>query len=158
MQRLAEVYQVVGRLDDAESALRTMLREAEDEDDLRLAQIARLELMRSKLFGGPDPITLHSIHEETGRALDMFRQPPDEAGLALAYYVRAYVHFRTAEMQKLEQAARHALVHADRSARLREAMAARMLVAWAVAGGRLRFRRRFALAISSSRSRIASTR
>ena len=41
MQRLAEAYQVVGRLDDAESALTTMLREAEDEDDLRLAQIAR---------------------------------------------------------------------------------------------------------------------
>src|SRR5215207_2570789 len=35
----------------------------------------------------------------------------------------------------MERAARRALVHADRSARLREAMAARMLVAWAVAGG-----------------------
>jgi DNA-binding SARP family transcriptional activator len=135
MQRLAEAYQVVGRLDDAESALTTMLREAEDEDDLRLAQIARLELMRSKLFSGPDPITLRSIHEETGRALDVFRDPPDEAGLALAYYVRAYVHFRAAEMQEMERAARRALVHADRSARLREAMAARILVAWAVSSG-----------------------
>ena len=134
MQRLAEAYQVVGRLSDAESALTTMLREAEDEDDLRLAQIARLELMRSKLFSGPDPIKLHSIHEETGRALDAFREPPDEAGLALAYYVRAYVHFRAAEMHEMEQAARQALAHADRSARLREAMAARM--PRSVGGGR----------------------
>jgi DNA-binding SARP family transcriptional activator len=135
MQRLAEAYQVVGRLDDAESALTTMLREAEDEGDLRLAQIARLELMRLKLFGGPDPITLRSIHEETDRALDMFRQPSDEPGLALAHFVRAYVHFRSAQMREMEQAARRALVHADRSARLREAMATRILVAWAVAGG-----------------------
>jgi DNA-binding SARP family transcriptional activator/tetratricopeptide (TPR) repeat protein len=135
MQRLAEAYQVVGRLDDAESALTTMLREAEDEDDLRLAQIARLELMRSKLFSGPDPIKLHSILEETGRALHVFREPADEPGLALAYYVRAYVHFRAAEMHEMEHAARQALAHADRSARLREAMAARILVAWAVAGG-----------------------
>jgi tetratricopeptide (TPR) repeat protein len=135
MQRLAEAYQVVGRLDDAESALRTMLREAEDDGDLRLAQIARLELMRLKLFGGPDPITLHSIHEETDRALEMFRQPPDEPGLALAHFVRAYVHLRSAQMREMEQAARRALLHADRSARLREAMAARILVAWAMAGG-----------------------
>jgi hypothetical protein len=26
------------------------------------------------------------------------RGPPDEAGLALAYYIRAYVHFRAAQM------------------------------------------------------------
>ena len=35
----------------------------------------------------------------------------------------------------MERAARRALGHADRSARRREAMAARMLVAWAVAAG-----------------------
>jgi hypothetical protein len=91
--------------------------------------------MRSKLFSGPDPIKLHSILEETGRALHVFREPADEPGLALAYYVRAYVHFRAAEMHEMEYAARQALAHADRSARLREAMAARILVAWAVAGG-----------------------
>jgi tetratricopeptide (TPR) repeat protein len=91
--------------------------------------------MRSKLFSGPDPITLRSIHDEADRALDAFRDPPDEAGLALAYYVRGYVHLRAAQMQEMKQAARRALLHADRSARLREAMAARILVAWAVAGG-----------------------
>jgi hypothetical protein len=52
-----------GQLDDAESALTTMLRGAEDEGDLRLAQTARLELMRWKLFSGPDPVTLRVIHE-----------------------------------------------------------------------------------------------
>ena len=35
MRRLAEAYQVVDRLDDAESALTTMLRAAEDDDDRR---------------------------------------------------------------------------------------------------------------------------
>ena len=44
---------------------------------------------------------------------------PRRGGLALAYYVQAYVHFRAAEMHEMEQAARRALAHADRSARLR---------------------------------------
>lgn len=135
MRRLAEAYQVVGRLADAESVLATMLRESEAEGDLRLAQIARLELMRLKLFGGPDPIDLQSIRDETDAALDVFREPAEEAGLALAYYVRAYVHFRAVEMREMERAARLALAHADRSARRREMMAARMLVAWAVTLG-----------------------
>jgi tetratricopeptide (TPR) repeat protein len=135
MRRLAEAYQVVGRLADAESVLAMMLREAEAEGDLRLAQIARLELMRLKLFGGPDPINLQSILDETDGALDVFREAADEASLALAYYVRAYVHFRAAEMPEMERAARLALAHADRSARRREMMAARMLVAWAVVAG-----------------------
>ncbi|MGH2499896.1 MAG: hypothetical protein ACRDF0_07390 [Candidatus Limnocylindria bacterium] len=135
MRRLAEAYQVVGRLADAESVLATMKREAEAQGDLHLAQIARLELMRLKLFGGPDPINLQSIRNETDGALDVFREPADEAGLALAYYVRAYVHFRAAEMREMEGAARLALAHADRSARRREMMAARMLAAWAVTAG-----------------------
>lgn len=135
MQRLAEVYQVVGRLDDAESMLTTVLGEADAGGDLQSAQIVRLELMRAKLFRGPDPISLRSIRDETARALDAFREPADEAGRALAYYVRAYVHFRAAEMREMERVARLALTHADRSARRREMMAARMLVAWAVGGG-----------------------
>jgi tetratricopeptide (TPR) repeat protein len=135
MQRLAEAYQVVGQLDDAESVLTAMQRDAETDADRPLAQIARLELMRAKLFRGPDPINLQSIREETDRALDVFGKPADHAGLALAYYIRAYVHFRAAEMRQMEQAARLALAHADRSARRREMMAARMLVAWAVGAG-----------------------
>lgn len=135
MQRLAEAYQVVGRLEDAESVLTRMLNEANADGDRPLAQIARLELMRAKLFGGPDPINLQSIRDETDQALDLFREPADDAGLALAYYVRAYVHFRAAEAREMERAARLALVHADRSARRREMMAARMLVAWAIAAG-----------------------
>jgi tetratricopeptide (TPR) repeat protein len=135
MRRLAEAYQVVGRLADAESVLATMQREAEVEGDLRLAQIARLELMRLKVFGGPDPIKMQSILDETDRAINLFQEPADEAGLALAHYVRAYVHFRAAEMREMERDARLALAHADRSSRRREMMAARMLVVWAVAVG-----------------------
>jgi tetratricopeptide (TPR) repeat protein len=135
MRRLAEVYQVVGRLSDADAVLAAMLAEAEAEADESLAQVARLERARLRLFAGPDPIRLRSIREEAERALDLFGESGDEAGLALASYVLGYVHFRAGAIREMERVARRALGHADRSARRREAMAARMLVAWAVAAG-----------------------
>jgi len=135
MRRLAEVYQVVGRLSDADSVLAAMVVEAEAEEDESLAQVARLERARLRLFTGPDPTRLRSIREEAERALDVFRESGDEAGLAVAYYVLGFVHFRAGEIREMERVAWRALAHADRSARRREAMAARMLVAWAVAAG-----------------------
>jgi tetratricopeptide (TPR) repeat protein len=135
MRRLAGVYQVVGRLSDADSVLAAMLVEAEAEKDESLAQVARLERARLRLFAGPDPTSLRSIREEAERALDVFGGSGDEAGLAVAYYVLGYVHFRAGEIHEMERVGRRALSHADRSARRPEAMAARMLVAWAVAAG-----------------------
>jgi tetratricopeptide (TPR) repeat protein len=112
-----------------------MLAEAEAEQDQPLAQVARLEWARLRLFAGPDPTRLQSIREQVERALDVFRESGDEASLALAYYVLGYVHFHAGAIREMERAARRALDHADRSARRREAMAARMLLAWAVAAG-----------------------
>lgn len=134
MRRLAEVYQVVGRLSEADSVLATMLGEAEAEGDEALAQVARLERARLSLFRGPDPASLRSIREEAERGLEVFGESADEAGLALASYVLAYVHFRLGEMREMERVTTRALIHGDRSAR-REAMAARMLLAWAVVAG-----------------------
>jgi DNA-binding SARP family transcriptional activator len=135
MRRLAEVYQVVGRLSESDSVLATLLAQAETEGDESLAQVARLERARLSLFRGPDPRSLRSIREEAERGLEVFGESADVAGLALASYVLAYAHFRVGEMDEMERVARSALIHADRSARRREAMAARMLVAWAVVGG-----------------------
>jgi tetratricopeptide (TPR) repeat protein len=112
-----------------------MLVEAKAEGDESLAQVARLERARLRLFSGPDPTSLRSIREEAERALDVFRESGDEASLALACYVLGFVHFREGAIGEMERAARRALIHADRSARRREAMAARMLVAWALTAG-----------------------
>lgn len=135
MRRLAEAHQVVGRLSEADSVLQAMLTEAEAEGDLSLAQVARLERARLGLFAGPDPATLRSICEEAERGIELFREAADDAGLALAHYVLAYVHFRAGEIGAMERVARRGLAHADRSARRREEMAARMLVAWAAVAG-----------------------
>ena len=62
--------------------LAAMLVEAEAEADESLAQVARLERARLRLFAGPDPTTLRSIREEAERALDVFGGSGDEAGLA----------------------------------------------------------------------------
>jgi len=112
-----------------------MLAEAEVGGDRSLAQVARLERARLGLFAGSDPTSHRSTRHEAERALELFRESGDEAGLALAHYVLAYVCFQAGEIAEMERAARRALVHADRSARRREAMAARMLVAWSVAAG-----------------------
>ena len=135
MRRLAEAYQVVGRLPAADAVLQRLLIEADAHGDRSLAQVARLERARLGLFAGPDPTSLRSIEEEAERALELFRGAGDEAALALAHYVVAYVRFRAGRIAEAERAARHALVHADRSARRREAFAARMLVSWSLVAG-----------------------
>ena len=134
MRRLAEVYHVVGRLSDADSVLAAMLVEAEARSRrvTRAGRTARTGEVEAVCGPGSDN---SAIREEAERALDVFGGSGDEAGLAVAYYVLGYVHFHAGEIRKMERAARRALGHADRSARRREAMAARMLVAWAVAAG-----------------------
>jgi tetratricopeptide (TPR) repeat protein len=135
MRRLAEAYQVVGRSSDADSVVGAMLVEAEADEDESLAQVARLERARLRLSTGPDPTSLRSIREEAEQTLDVLGESGDEAGLALAFDVLGFVHFRAGEIREMERVARRAVAHADRSARRREAMEARMLVAWAVAAG-----------------------
>jgi len=135
MRRLAEAYQVVGRLSEADSVLQAMLAEADAARDRSLAQVARLERARLGLLAGPDPTSLRSIRKEAERGLELFGEAADEAGSALANYILAYVHFRAGEIGAMERVARCALAHADRSARRREEMSARMLVAWALTAG-----------------------
>ena len=124
---------VVGRLDDAESALTTMLREAEDEDDLRLAQIARLELMRSKLSAARTRSAAFDSRRD-GRALDAFREPPDEGALRSPTTCRRTC---TSERRRCTRWSRprDGPSPTPTGQHDYEAMAARILVAWAVAGG-----------------------
>ncbi|MGH2368336.1 MAG: ATP-binding protein, partial [Chloroflexota bacterium] len=134
-RHLAEAYQVLGRHDDADALLATMLAEVAAGEDPLLEHTIRIERARIRLFTGPDPVRLRAIREEAERALEVFGESGDEAGLSQACYILGLVHMQLGEVREMQQTARRGLAHADRSGEPREEVQARVNVAVALSLG-----------------------
>lgn len=132
---LAEAYQVLGRHAQADAVLCEMLQAVGDGGDPRLLQAIRLERAKIRLHTGPDPVGLKAILAEAERALEVFGEPADEAGLAKACFILLNVHLRRGELHEMEQAARRGLAHAERAGDAREELAGRWMVASALLEG-----------------------
>jgi DNA-binding SARP family transcriptional activator/tetratricopeptide (TPR) repeat protein len=129
---LSEAYEVMGRHADADVMLAELLEQVRAAEDSRLEHSLRLDRARIRMATGPDPTRLDAIRERAQRALEVFEDANDEAGLARACHVLGLVHARLGEMRELEEVARRGLAHAERSGSAREELGARWAVSMAI--------------------------
>ncbi|HKH15570.1 MAG TPA: BTAD domain-containing putative transcriptional regulator, partial [Solirubrobacterales bacterium] len=134
-RHLTEAYQILGRHDEADMLLAQMLEEVAAGENPLLVHTIRIEQARIRLFTGPDPVRLRAIREEAERALEVFAEAGNEAGLSQASYVLGLAHMQLGEIREMEKIARRGLAHADRSGEPREEAQARVNVALALSLG-----------------------
>ncbi|MGH2704236.1 MAG: BTAD domain-containing putative transcriptional regulator [Actinomycetota bacterium] len=134
-QRLAEACLPLGHHARSQELLGELIEAARASGDRSSELFARLERARVQLLIGPDPAPLEAFLREAEQALAHFTQTGDEGGLAEAVFLIANVEERAGRMAAMEERYRSSLVHADRSGLMRERVAARWMLAHALALG-----------------------
>ncbi len=133
--RIPETHLMLGRHRDADARLTLSLAEArrlgDQERELRL----RLERARIQLFLGPDPIPLADIEAVADQTLERGEAAGDDLAVSQACYVLTLVRHRQGRMEAMEDVARRGLAAAERTDSPREWLAARWMLALAVAEG-----------------------
>ncbi len=134
-QRLSEACLPLGHHARSHELLDEMIVAARAEGDRSSELYARLERARVQLLIGPDPVPLEAIRREAEEAFAHFIATGEDAGLAQASYLSAYVHQRAGRITAMEERLQASLASADRSGQMREMLAARWTLAEALALG-----------------------
>jgi DNA-binding SARP family transcriptional activator/tetratricopeptide (TPR) repeat protein len=134
-QRLAETCLPLGHHAKSQVLLAEIIEAARASGDRSSELLARLELARVRLRIGPDPAPLEEFRREAEEALAHFTESGDEGGIAQAVFLTANVEERAGRIAAMEEGYRVSLLHADRSGQMREMLAARWMLADALAHG-----------------------
>jgi DNA-binding SARP family transcriptional activator len=135
VNRVSEIYLMLGRHDDADARLKQAMVAALRRGDTRRVSHLRLERARIQLIIGPDPIPMDELAGVGRRALEDATRAGDDAVVSQACYVLGLVALRRGDLRRMEALARQAMRAAERSGQTRERLAARWWLALALVEG-----------------------
>jgi DNA-binding SARP family transcriptional activator len=135
VDRIPEIYLILGRHGDADARLKRSLVEARHRGDTLRESHLRLERSRIQLIIGPDPISMEEIEAVGTQACKYAREAGDDALVSQACYVLGLIELRRGRVRRMEELARRGLVAAERSGSPRERLASRWWLALALVEG-----------------------